>query len=49
MISARSCGNAQKFFVDGMPLRRAALSLVLVLLGAVSAEAEVKNVKITLD
>lgn len=49
MISPRSCGNAQKFFVDGMPLRRAALSLVLALLGAVSAQAEVKNVKITLD
>jgi NitT/TauT family transport system substrate-binding protein len=32
-----------------MPLRRAALSLVLVLLDAVSAQAEVKNVKITLD
>jgi NitT/TauT family transport system substrate-binding protein len=50
MIGARSCGNAEQFFVDGMPPRRAAaLSLVLILLGAVSAQAEVKNVKITLD
>jgi NitT/TauT family transport system substrate-binding protein len=32
-----------------VPLPRTALSLVLVLLGAISAQAEVKNVKITLD
>jgi NitT/TauT family transport system substrate-binding protein len=49
MISVRSCGYARKLFARGMPLPLTALSLVLVLLGAISAQAEVKNVKITLD
>jgi NitT/TauT family transport system substrate-binding protein len=49
MISVRSCGYARNPFARGVPLPLTALSLVLVLLGAISAQAEVKNVKITLD
>jgi NitT/TauT family transport system substrate-binding protein len=49
MISCRSSGNARNVFGSGSQLRLVVAALGLILLGGVSAQAEVKNVKITLD
>jgi NitT/TauT family transport system substrate-binding protein len=49
MISDRRYGNAWKFAAPGALFRRLLSALTLVALGAASAHAEVKNVKISLD
>jgi NitT/TauT family transport system substrate-binding protein len=49
MIGSRGYGNARKCAAPGALFRRLLSALTLVALGAASAHAEVKNVKISLD
>jgi NitT/TauT family transport system substrate-binding protein len=49
MISGRSDGNARTFFETGVLARLFAMLFILIAFGAASANAEVKNVKISLD
>src|SRR5215470_7483689 len=49
MINSRSPGNTRKFFADCAHPRVLALSLIFLAFGTAGANADVKNVKITLD